>query len=316
MKKTKALVLFSGGLDSRLAVKLLQDQKNLDVSAVFFKLPFGGGCCNNQSCVVNFAQLQETQLYIIDLTKGKNFEEYLEIVKKPKHGTGTSINPCKDCKIFMLQKAKELADEIGAEIVATGEVLGQRPMSQLKQALLLSETKSNLKGRLLRPLSAKLLPETDAEKKGIVNRKLLLGIQGRQRKIQMKLAEKYKIKYPESGGGCILCEKQYTPKLVDLFKNQKTKIKPEHIQLLKIGRHFRNKKTNSKIILGRNENENTLLGQLNKTLNYNILIPPKIPGPTAIYENKEDKKLTEDLIKAYEKDAKPALKDKFIKLKI
>mgnify|MGYP003971465387 CR=1 FL=1 len=313
MKKTKALVLFSGGLDSRLAIKLLQEQKNIEVEAVNFKLPFGGGCCNNFACVFNFAQVEGAKLHVIDCTKGKLFQEYLDIIKNPKHGTGTAMNPCKDCKIFLFKEAKKLAEEIGAEIIATGEVLGQRPMSQLKHSLILDEEKAGLKNKILRPLSAKLLPETEYEKQGLIDRSKLLEIKGRTRKVQMELAKKYKIKYPSPGGGCLLCEKDYCKKLHDLFKNKdQEKITSEEIDLLAGFRHFRNK---SKIILGKNKEENEKLELMNKTLNWEIIIPDEIPGPSVIYENEEDKQLVDDLILAYSsKDLKK--REKYNKYKI
>jgi tRNA U34 2-thiouridine synthase MnmA/TrmU len=284
---------------------------------VFFHLPFGGGCCNNFSCVFNYSQTQATKLHTIDFRKQPFLKEYLEIIKNPKHGLGTAMNPCKDCKILMLKHAKKLADKIGAETIATGEVLGQRPMSQLQHQLTLTEEQSKLEGKLLRPLSAKLLPETDAEKKGIINRNKLLALKGRQRKEQIKLAKKYKIKYPDAGGGCLLCEKDYCNKLKHLIKNTPIKdIQPENIQLLNIGRHYQNPKTNKKIILGKNQDENTILEQLNKKLKYNILTPKEIPGPTALYQDKKDKQLTQDLIKAYEKASDVKLRKNFLEFKI
>ena len=121
-KKAKALVLFSGGLDSRLAVKLLQEQ-GINVETVLLKLPFGGGCCNDELCSFRFSQMQGTKLHIISCTKGKLLKEYLEIVKKPKFGSGKGINPCIDCRIFLLKHAEALGKEIKADFLATGEVL-------------------------------------------------------------------------------------------------------------------------------------------------------------------------------------------------
>lgn len=305
----KILLLFSGGLDSRLALKILQKQK-LEIELVHFILPFGGGCCNNFSCVFNYTQTQGTKLHVVDLTKPPALQEYLEFVKNPKHGYGTSMNPCRDCKIFMFKQAKKLAEKIDASIIATGEVLSQRPMSQLKQQLELTEREAGFE--ILKPLSAKLLKPTSYEEKGIIDRNKLLDIKGRTRKIQIELAKKFKIKFPMPGGGCLLCEKQYTPKLKDLLKHKPVKeITSQEIQTLNIGRHFRNK---GKIILGKDHKQNQQLEQLNKTLKFHILIPTKIPGPTAIYENKQDLKTTEQLIKAYSN--KPELKKKFEGLKV
>ncbi len=285
--KIKAIVLFSGGLDSRLAIKLLQDQK-INIMALFFLFPFGSGCCN-PNCSFNFAQTQNIKLKIIDCTKGKLFKEYIKIIKKPKYGYGSAINPCIDCRIFMLKKAKKIMEKEKADFIATGEVLNERPMSQRRKILYLTEKESKLKGKLLRPLSAKLLPETIAEKKGLINRKKLLAIQGRQRKIQMALAKKHKISYPTPAGGCILCEKTFASKLKDLFKHKK-KIEPRDIELLKLGRHFRYK--NNKIIIGRNEQENNKLMALAK--NKDLVFEVKIwPGPITLLEGKSNKKIIE-----------------------
>ncbi len=306
---TKALVLFSGGLDSRLAVKLLQEQ-NIKIEAIFFLLPFGGGCCNDVLCSFRFAQMQGIRLHIIDCTKGLLLREYLSIVKKPKYGYGRGINPCIDCRIFMLKKAKKLAKKIKADFIATGEVLGERPMSQHRQSLMLIEKESGLIGKILRPLSAKLLPETDPEKKGLIDREKLLDIHGRNRKKQIALAKKFRISYPPPAGGCLLCEDTYSRKLKDLFKH-KNKISIEDIKVLNIGRHFRK---NGKIILGRNKEENEKLQLLNKKLNYNIIIP-EIPGPTVLFENKKDKKTALDLQKAYS-SKNLELREKFEKYRL
>ena len=293
-KKTKALVLFSGGLDSRLAIKLLQEQ-NLDVEAVFVKLPFGGGCCNNFSCIFNFSQVSGAKLHTIDATKGELFQEYIEIIRNPKHGRGTALNPCKDCKVFLFKKAKELADEIDAEIIATGEVLDQRPMSQLKHALMFDEKKAGLENKILRPLSGKILPPTDYEKEGLIDREKMLDIQGRQRKVQMKLAEKYKIKYPMPGGGCLLCEKAYCKKIAPLF--EKPKITEQDIDLTTVGRYL----NKGDIILGRNEDENTMLEAIQKKYNQGILIIPLEPGPTAFIQNKKYLDKAKEQISKYSK---------------
>ena len=292
-KKTKALVLFSGGLDSRLVVKLLQEQ-GIDVEAVLYQLPFGSGCCNDFFCSFKFSQMEGVKLNVVDCTKGKLFQDYMKIIQKPKYGRGTAMNPCRDCRIFLLKQAKKLAKEIGADFIATGEVLGERPMSQHKQSLMLIEKKAGLKNKVVRPLSAKLLPETEAEKKGLADRNKFLDIQGRYRKRQIELAEKYKIRYPLPGGGCLLCEKDYAKKIIDLF-NHKKKILPEDILLLSIGRHFRK---NGKIILGKDEKENEKLELLNKKLRYHIIIPTN-PGPTVIYEDKKDADVAEEIMKAY-----------------
>ncbi len=278
---TKAVLLFSGGLDSRLAAKILQEQ-GIKLECMFFILPFGGGCCNDKFCALNFSQKNLLKLQYIDCTKGKLLQEYLNLIKKPKYGHGSGLNPCIDCRIFMLKKAKKYADKNKIEIIATGEVLGERPMSQHRNALDIAEKYSNLKGRLLRPLSAKLLPETQAEKKGLIKRNKLLDIKGRSRKKQIELAKKYKITFPTPAGGCLLCDKEFCKKLKDLLSLKK-KITNQDIELLKLGRHFRFK--NNKIIVGRNEQENKLISKFK-----GILLEPKdIPGPTTLLQGKNIK---------------------------
>jgi tRNA-specific 2-thiouridylase len=279
IKMTKALLLFSGGLDSRLAAKLLKDQ-GIELECMFFILPFGGGCCNDKYCSLKFTQKELLKLQYVDCTKGKLLQEYLNLIKKPKHGHGRNLNPCIDCRVFMLKKAKKYADKNNIKIIATGEVLGERPMSQHKRALEIVETSSGLKGILLRPLSAKLLPETDAEKKGLIDREKLLDIRGRSRKPQIKLAKKYKITFPTPAGGCLLCEPEFCKRLRLIIKD---KITNKDINLLKVGRYFKDK--NSIIIVGRNEKENKIISK-----HKGILLEPKdIPGPTTLLLGKNIK---------------------------
>lgn len=255
--KPRALVLFSGGLDSRLVCKLLEGQLGREnVEAVFFMLPLGGGCCNDRFCVLKFAQTQLLKLHIIDCTRGRMFRKYMDIVKNPRFQRGAGMNPCIDCHLFMLREAKGLAKKIRADFLATGEVLGERPLSQNKQALNLIERKAGLEGKLLRPLSAKLLPETEAEKKGWINRKKLLDIQGRQRRRQIALAKKYRIKFPSPGGGCLLTDKEFSRRLGNLL-DLRFELNMDYIGLLKLGRHFR--RGGNIIIVGRREGENQRL---------------------------------------------------------
>jgi len=215
-------------------------------------------------------------------------KDYIEVIKKPKYGYGSALNPCIDCRIFMLKKAKQMMKKEKADFVVTGEVLNERPMSQTKNNLILIEKESGLQGKILRPLSAKLLQETEAEKKGFVDRNKLLSINGRQRKIQMSFAKKFKISYPTPAGGCLLCEKLFGKKLKDLFKNKK-KIESRDIELLKLGRHFHYKK--NRIIVGRNEKENKKLMVLAKD---NLIFEVKNwPSPITILKGKPNKKAIE-----------------------
>ena len=250
--KMKALALLSGGLDSTLATKLILDQ-GLEVEAINFVSPF---ClCEKGGCgAVGVAKKFNIPLKVVSVGR-----DYLKIIRHPKHGYGRNLNPCIDCRIFMLRQARRYAKEIGASFNFTGEVLGERPMSQHKQALDIIEKEAGLKGKILRPLSAKLLPETEAEKKGWVNRERLFDIKGRSRKKQIETAEEFNITdYPCPAGGCLLTYKEFADKLRDLFAHKK-RVSLEDVRLLKVGRHFRFGE--NKIIVGRNESENKTLLQ-------------------------------------------------------
>ncbi len=258
----KALALLSGGLDSILAVKLILNQ-GIDVIALNFVTPFH---ISKKNHVEKIARGFNVPLKTIKLGK-----DYLRMIRNPKHGYGKHMNPCIDCRIFMLKKAKAYVKKIGASFIITGEVLNERPMTQTKQALELIEKESGLKGKILRPLSAKLLPKTEAEKKGWVDRERLLDIKGRGRKRQIELAKKFNIKdYPSPAGGCLLTYKEFARKLRDLFEHKK-RVGMNDIDLLKIGRHFRFGR--NKIIVGRNEDENEQLLKLKENDDYYFEVP-------------------------------------------
>ncbi len=248
-KKIKALVLFSGGLDSILAAKILQEQ-GIEVWGLTFTSPFFGSAQAEKA-----ARQLGIKLKVVDF-----FKEHLEIVKLPKYGYGKNMNPCIDCHLLMLKMAKKIMQKQSFNFIATGEVLGERPMSQNKQALKLIAQESGLKDYLLRPLSAKLLEPTIPENKGWVKREKLFDIKGRSRKKQMDLAKKWGIKqYPSPAGGCLLTDPQFSKKLKELLEKTK-KLKKNDMELLKIGRHFWQNK--AKIVIGRNEIENEKLKQL------------------------------------------------------
>lgn len=207
----KALALLSGGLDSTLAVKLMLDQ-GIYVEAINFVTPF---CLCRRSGCGAYEVAKRFNIPLKVVTVGL---DYLRVVRKPKFGYGRGMNPCIDCRIFMLKKAKKYAKETGASFIFTGEVLDERPMSQHRKALEIIEKEAGLKGKILRPLSAKLLPQTEAEIKGWVDRTKLLGIRGRSRKKQIELAKKFGINdYPCPAGGCLLTYKEFANKLKELF---------------------------------------------------------------------------------------------------
>jgi len=233
-KQAKALVLLSGGLDSILAVKLLLEQ-GIAVEAVNFRTNF---CGPSQA-------LLASKMLGVNLREINIRNEFLPILKKPKHGYGAGLNPCIDCHALMLKKAGEIMRAAegpewsrGIDFIATGEVLGERPMSQHKKALDIVAKDADIVGYLLRPLSAKLLEPTIAENEGLVDREKLLNISGRSRKIQMALAEQYGIKeYPTPAGGCALTQKGFADRLRELMAN-KPDFNSDDVDLVAIGRHF------------------------------------------------------------------------------
>ncbi|MFC1883887.1 tRNA 4-thiouridine(8) synthase ThiI [Thermodesulfobacteriota bacterium] len=265
----KALCVFSGGLDSMLAAELVRVQ-GIDVLALFFETPFFTSDKASAS-----ADSMDLPFKVIDITK-----RHFEIVKKPKHGYGGNMNPCIDCHSLMFRIAGEMLKEEGADFVITGEVLGQRPMSQNRESLTIVSNESGLNGLLLRPLSAKLLPATVPETEGWVDREKLMNIQGRSRKPQMALAEDLDIKeYPSPAGGCLLTDKIFSRRLKDLILSDKS-AEIVDIKLLKIGRHFKIS-PEVKLIVGRNKKENENLRSLisDKDLLFSAM---QVPGPTAL----------------------------------
>jgi tRNA U34 2-thiouridine synthase MnmA/TrmU len=234
----------SGGLDSILAVKVLQEQ-GIEVEAITFTTPFFA----SKSAEKATAMLG-IPLHIVDIT-----EEHMKMLRAPKHGYGRFMNPCIDCHALMIHRAGEIMKEIGADFIATGEVLGERPKSQNRQALNVVERESGLEGYVLRPLSAKLLDPTIPEKEGLVDREKLLDIRGRSRKPQMELVKKYGItEYPSPAGGCILTDPMFSIRLRNLYRvEQEPSVKD--VNLIKIGRVFLSGE-GALIVVSRNEQEN------------------------------------------------------------
>ena len=265
----KALCVFSGGLDSMLAAQLIRAQ-DVDVLALFFETPFFESRKAEKS-----ARSLHLPFEVVDITS-----RHLDVVKNPKHGYGGHMNPCIDCHALMFKVAGELLGEKNADFVVSGEVLGQRPMSQNKRALALIASESGLGRLLVRPLSAKLLPVTIPEERGWVDRDRLMDFQGRSRKNQMELAEQFHIKdYPTPAGGCLLTEEVFSRRLKDLLSNQ-AHVEIREIELLKTGRHFRIG-SNTKSIVGRNKKENETIQSLAGEKDI-LLTTTAAPGPTVL----------------------------------
>ncbi|MFQ5900813.1 MAG: hypothetical protein ACE5IH_04585 [Thermodesulfobacteriota bacterium] len=278
----KAIALLSGGLDSTLAVKMILKQ-GIEVIALNFTSPFctcnngKGGCSEAMRVARDFGIEMKT------IAKGL---DYLDVLRHPRYGYGKGVNPCVDCRVYTLKKGKIFMEEKGASFIITGEVLGQRPMSQRRDTLRILERDSGLEGLILRPLSAKHMEPTLPEKTGIVDREKLLNFTGRSRKPQMMLAEALNvIDYPCPAGGCLLTDRDFSRRVRDLLDNNPAPtIKDLH--LLKIGRHFRI--NGAKVVVGRKEEENKKIKNLVE-LGDILVQPHNFPAPTALIRGGEGK---------------------------
>lgn len=303
----KAVALISGGLDSMLAVKAIMEQ-GIHVEGLNF---FTGFCVEGHTQAIRnnkkekpkrnnalwVAEQLGIKLHIVDVV-----EEYKNIVLNPKHGYGANLNPCLDCKIFMVKKANEWLEQHQFDFIITGEVIGQRPKSQRKNTMPLVSNESGAQDRLLRPLSAKLLPPTLPEREGWVCREQLFDFSGRSRKPQMSLAEKFKIdEYAQPAGGCcFLTDKNYTGKLQDLWSAaNKRDYELDDIMLLKVGRHFR-LAPQYKLIISRDEGESNYLRGYRKQ--FTSLEPMSHQGPLSLIDGEasaEDIYLAASLVARY-----------------
>ncbi|MGE5190403.1 MAG: hypothetical protein ACM3NF_10125 [Gemmatimonadota bacterium] len=281
----RAVMLLSGGLDSTLAAKMMADQ-GIELFALHFTSPFctcsrgtgqpGEGSreprgCHSQARVV----ADRMGIPIRTVSKGS---EYIEVIRNPRHGRGAGMNPCIDCRIFTLRKAKEYMGEIGASFIVTGEVLGQRPMSQRGDALRLIERQSGTAGLVLRPLSARHCEPTVPEREGWVDRERLLAIVGRSRKEQIRLAREWDVgDYPCPAGGCLLTDRTFARKVRDLLDHRPA---PDAVDLnlLKVGRHFR-LPGGAKVIVARDEAENRRLEALCRG-RLPVYVADGFPGPS------------------------------------
>jgi tRNA-specific 2-thiouridylase len=257
-KKPKAVALLSGGLDSSLAVRMMLEQ-GVDVEAVAVKTPFcdfdcGKGCGHRVKEVADELGIKLRTVYF--------GEDYLKMLKNPKHGYGSGMNPCIDCRGMMYNAAKDHMEKIGADFIVTGEVLFQRPMSQNNRALHIIEDEAGLEGKVLRPLSAKHLPPTDAERAGLVNRDSMGEIKGRSRKGQLALAKHFGVaEPPNAAGGCLLTDPAFSVRIRDLMDHSDGLPTLNDVDLLKVGRHFRLDSV-TKLVVGRNHDENEVIRAL------------------------------------------------------
>ncbi len=296
----KALALFSGGLDSMIAVKLMREQ-DIEVVALFIDIGFGSSN-DKRTILESRAKMVGAEFELVNAR-----EQFIQdILFNPKYGYGKNFNPCIDCHANMFRIAKALMPKYGANFVISGEVLGQRPMSQRSEALknVLKLAKDEEEGLILRPMSAKLLEPTKPEIEGWVDREKLLGIEGRSREIQLKLAKDYDFEEFESpGGGCLLTESAFASKIQDVLDHDSFSI--DDIDLLKAGRHLR-LPDGAKLVIGRNQDDNEKLEKIehNGYINAKAL---DISGPLALISKdatQKDRELGASLILTYTKSNK------------
>jgi len=266
----KAVGITSGGLDSILSALILKDQ-GIDVFWMSFKTPFFSSDAAEKA-----AKTWNIPIKVQDITK-----EYLTLFDNPKAGFGKNMNPCMDCHVLMFALAGKEMEKQQADFIFSGEVAGQRPKSQTKNSLRYVEKNSGFPGLILRPLSAKILPETMVEKAGWVDRAKLFDIAGRSRKVQMELAKHYGVKdFPTPAGGCLLTDSIFSSRLKDLLFVQKD-FEIRELSLLKYGRHFRINNS-LKIIVGRSKNDNDNILRYYKSDNDILINPVSIPGPVVL----------------------------------
>ncbi|NTU43887.1 MAG: hypothetical protein HGA78_12725 [Nitrospirales bacterium] len=260
----KAIALYSGGLDSTLAILTCMKQ-GIEVTAVTFLTHFGCDISDKSSCSKDPFSAAEKFGFQVKLCHLS--DKFMEIVKNPKFGHGKNMNPCMDCRILMLKEAKSLMEMRGASFIITGEVIGQRPMSQRRDTFPRIDREAGLEGYILRPLSAKLLKPTIAEQQGLVDREKLHAFYGRSRKPQMALAEELGLtEYPAPAGGCLLTDPIYAYRLRELLAHDPNPSLTD-INLLRLGRHFR-LSPDCKVIVGRDQGENEAITALREEDDY------------------------------------------------
>lgn len=275
--KKRAISLLSGGLDSVLATKIMLEE-GFEIVAVHFVSPFHN-CSRKEQACADQAVRSAKELGVELIVMEKELD-YVKVVENPKFGYGKNMNPCLDCRIYMLRRAKEIMVERGASFIVTGEVVGQRPMSQTKERMRLIEKESHLEGLIVRPLSGRLLPPTIPEIEGILDRQRLFAISGRGRKVQFGYAEKLGIReFSHPAGGCLLTDPNFSRRIKDLFAYKKDYDMTD-VALLRIGRHIR-VNGDAKFVVGRNEGENRKLEAMHRPP-YVLLSPVQFAGPRVL----------------------------------
>jgi tRNA-specific 2-thiouridylase len=306
-KQRHAIALFSGGLDSMIAIKLMVDQ-GIKVTAINMNIGFGSRT-DVSDTMKRRAELAGAQFRVIDVR-----DEYIKkVLFNPKYGYGKHFNPCIDCHGFMFRIAREYFEELNADFMVTGEVVGQRPMSQRSEALaLVKKLALDEDDLILRPMCAKNMPITKPEREGWVDREKLLDINGRGREIQLQLAEDFGWEdFQSPGGGCLLTDINFTKKMREFIEHNDLEV--EDIDVLKNGRHLR-LPDGSKLVIGRDKEENELLENASNK-KYLRVKADEIPGPFALLSNeatKEDKDLTARIILTFAKTNPELTYDVFI----
>jgi hypothetical protein len=292
----KAVALMSGGLDSVLAIHLVK-QQGIDVTAIHFTSFFS---IDDPEAKDSPVRVTAEQLGV-PVKFFQRGDDFLQLLRNPRYGYGKNLNPCIDCRIYTLVKAREYMESIGASFLVTGEVVGQRPMSQRRHTLRLIEKQARCKGIVLRPLSAKVLPPTGPEDAGILSRDMLLGVAGRGRKVQLDLAADLNLwGFSSPAGGCLLTDRNFSRRLKDLLTSSED-VSREELAALRIGRHFRIR-PGLKIVVGRSEEENDQLQALAKGKNF--IMPLVFPGPAVLVLGdpaEEEKELVCRIIRRYAK---------------
>jgi tRNA-uridine 2-sulfurtransferase len=301
--KRKAISLISGGLDSILSTKLIMEQ-GIEVAGFHFTSPFSSKRDKERGAM---AVRTASELGIELITRHKG-ADYLDVLMHPKHGYGKNMNPCIDCRIYMLKITALVMAETGASFVVTGEVLGQRPMSQRREAMRQIEMESGLEGLIVRPLSARCFTPTLPETEGILDRAKLLDITGRSRSAQYSLAKKYHLsEFSKPGGGCLLTEPVFSRRLREFFSMEKD-FTMRDIDFLSLGRHFR-LRDDTKLIVGRDEAENDRLRALCEPP-YVFFSPVGFMGPQAALKGPLDEEIIRtvaNVIAFYAKNADPTV---------